>query len=111
MDVSRQWIKSKSDLQHSPHPWARVKGPMGAAQMRLMDMNWDLQFDQGRIMLKDHMGDIWQPNPQYGVGLFRIMLEGARETHLWQKAALHRHGEGGHGRGVGHDSGQQALQL
>eukprot|EP00973_Karenia_brevis_P052340 7273847-Karenia_brevis.AAC.1 len=80
MDVSRQWIKSKWDLQHSPHPWARVKGPMGATQMHLMEMNWDLQFDQGRIRLKDHNGDIWQPNAQYGVGLLRIMLEGARET-------------------------------
>eukprot|EP00973_Karenia_brevis_P074726 10385611-Karenia_brevis.AAC.1 len=23
MDASRQWIQSKWDLQHSPHPWAR----------------------------------------------------------------------------------------
>eukprot|EP00973_Karenia_brevis_P075395 10473159-Karenia_brevis.AAC.1 len=67
---------------------------MGATHMHLMDMNWDLQFDQGKIRLKDHNGDIWQPNPQYGVGLLRIMLEGAREALLWQRAVLHRHGEG-----------------
>eukprot|EP00973_Karenia_brevis_P027272 3760839-Karenia_brevis.AAC.1 len=67
---------------------------MGAAQMHLMEMNWDLQFDQSRIRLKDHLGDLWQPNRQYGVGLLRAMLESARETLLWQKAAQHRHGAG-----------------
>eukprot|EP00973_Karenia_brevis_P045056 6241310-Karenia_brevis.AAC.1 len=29
-------------------------------------MNWELQWYQGQIRLKDHAGDIWQPNPQYG---------------------------------------------
>eukprot|EP00973_Karenia_brevis_P059236 8247510-Karenia_brevis.AAC.1 len=27
-EVGREWIKSIWDLQHSPLPWARVKGPM-----------------------------------------------------------------------------------
>eukprot|EP00973_Karenia_brevis_P084151 11676668-Karenia_brevis.AAC.1 len=57
-------------------------------------MDWEMQWHQGQIRLKDHVGDIWQPNPQYGVGLLRIMLEEARETLLWQRAALHRHGTG-----------------
>eukprot|EP00973_Karenia_brevis_P065040 9031527-Karenia_brevis.AAC.1 len=64
---------------------------MGATQMHLMDMNWEWQWYQGHIKLKDQEGDLWQPNPQYGVGLLRVMLEGARETLLWQRAAQHRH--------------------
>eukprot|EP00973_Karenia_brevis_P047193 6549706-Karenia_brevis.AAC.1 len=87
MDVGRQWIKSKWDLQHSPHQWARANGPMGATQMHLMEMGWELQLAQGRIRLRDNRGDIWQPNPQYGMGLLRNMLEEARETLLWLKAA------------------------
>eukprot|EP00973_Karenia_brevis_P046820 6496507-Karenia_brevis.AAC.1 len=71
MDVSRQWIQSKWDLQHSPNPWARVKGPMRATQMHLMEMEWEVQFSQGQIRLKDDKGDVWQPNPQYGMGLLR----------------------------------------
>eukprot|EP00973_Karenia_brevis_P090359 12402204-Karenia_brevis.AAC.1 len=58
MDVSRQWIQSKWDLQHSPHPWARVKRPMGATQMHLMEMGWEMQSSQGQIRLKDDRGDI-----------------------------------------------------
>eukprot|EP00973_Karenia_brevis_P044255 6132424-Karenia_brevis.AAC.1 len=94
MDVSRKWIQSKWDLQHSPHPWARVKGHMGATQMHLMEMGWNMQFLQGQIRLKDDKGNVWQPNPQYGMGLLRSMLEDRRETLLWQRAALHRHGGG-----------------
>eukprot|EP00973_Karenia_brevis_P082389 11420805-Karenia_brevis.AAC.1 len=59
-----------------------------------MEMGWELHFAQGQIRLRDDKGDIWQPNPQYGMGLLRNMLQEARETLLWQKAALHRHGEG-----------------
>eukprot|EP00973_Karenia_brevis_P001147 156536-Karenia_brevis.AAC.1 len=53
MAVSRQWIQSKWDLQHSPHTWARVKGPMGATQMHFMEMGWEIQFAQGEIRLMD----------------------------------------------------------
>eukprot|EP00973_Karenia_brevis_P058049 8081607-Karenia_brevis.AAC.1 len=68
---------------------------MGATQKHLMDMNWEMQWHQGQIRLKDQAGNIWQTNPQYGVGLLlRAMMEGARETLLWQKAAQHRHGIG-----------------
>eukprot|EP00973_Karenia_brevis_P026296 3626739-Karenia_brevis.AAC.1 len=62
---------------------------MGATQMHLMEMSWEMQWHQGYIRLKDQEGDIWQPNPQYGVGLLRVMLESARETLLWQRAAQH----------------------
>eukprot|EP00973_Karenia_brevis_P070402 9786809-Karenia_brevis.AAC.1 len=57
-------------------------------------MGWEIQFAQGQVRLKDDKGDIWQPNPHYGMGLLRSMLEQARETLLWQKAARHRHGGG-----------------
>eukprot|EP00973_Karenia_brevis_P011288 1527842-Karenia_brevis.AAC.1 len=67
------------DLKHSPHTWARVKGPMGATQMHLMGMGREMQWYQGQLRLKDQVEDTWQPNPQYGVGLLRSMLEGARE--------------------------------
>eukprot|EP00973_Karenia_brevis_P004995 688493-Karenia_brevis.AAC.1 len=51
-----------------------------------------IQWYQGQLKLKDHMGDVWQPNPQYGMGLLRLMLEEARVQLLWKKAAEHRHG-------------------
>eukprot|EP00973_Karenia_brevis_P046973 6517119-Karenia_brevis.AAC.1 len=56
-------------------PWARVKGPMGATQMHLIEMGWEVRWSQGQLRLKDYQGDVWQPNPQYG-------------------AAEHRHGRG-----------------
>eukprot|EP00973_Karenia_brevis_P002672 364553-Karenia_brevis.AAC.1 len=59
--------KSLWDLQHAPHPWARVKGPMGAAHMHRMEIGWEMQWYQGLLRLKDHKGDICQPNPQYGM--------------------------------------------
>eukprot|EP00973_Karenia_brevis_P024543 3385430-Karenia_brevis.AAC.1 len=37
VDVGRQWIKALWDLKQAPHPWARVKGPMGASHMHLME--------------------------------------------------------------------------
>eukprot|EP00973_Karenia_brevis_P020329 2790992-Karenia_brevis.AAC.1 len=82
------------DLTHAPHPWARVKGPMGAAQMHLMEMGWQARWHQGKLRLKDHQGDVWQPNPRYGMALLRQMLEEARVQTLWQTAAQHRHGGG-----------------
>eukprot|EP00973_Karenia_brevis_P084529 11731971-Karenia_brevis.AAC.1 len=54
-----------------PHPWARVKGFMGATQMHLMEMGWEIQFAQGKVRLRDDKGDIWQPNPQHRMGLLR----------------------------------------
>eukprot|EP00973_Karenia_brevis_P056209 7817536-Karenia_brevis.AAC.1 len=62
-DVGREWIKSLWDLRHAPHPWTGVKGPMGATQMHLMEIRWDMQRWQGQIRLQDHRGDVWQPNP------------------------------------------------
>eukprot|EP00973_Karenia_brevis_P083433 11573059-Karenia_brevis.AAC.1 len=53
-----------------------------------------MQWYQGQLRLKDHMGDIWQPIPQYGMGLLRRMLEEARVQLLWKKAAEHRHAGG-----------------
>eukprot|EP00973_Karenia_brevis_P008148 1103218-Karenia_brevis.AAC.1 len=67
---------------------------MGATQMHLMEMGWEVQWSQGQIRLKDHQGDVWQPNPEYGVGLLRLMLEEARIQLLWRKAAEYRHGRG-----------------
>eukprot|EP00973_Karenia_brevis_P020803 2858860-Karenia_brevis.AAC.1 len=51
-------------LSMPPHPWARVKGFMGATQMHLIEMGWEVQWPQGHLRLKDHQGDVWQPNPQ-----------------------------------------------
>eukprot|EP00973_Karenia_brevis_P013021 1767842-Karenia_brevis.AAC.1 len=59
-----------------------------------MEMGWESQVAQGQVRLMDAKGDIWQPNPQYGMGLLRSMLEEARKTLLWQKAVSHRHGGG-----------------
>eukprot|EP00973_Karenia_brevis_P005509 750053-Karenia_brevis.AAC.1 len=67
---------------------------MGAAQMHLMEMGWEMQWCQGQLRLKDHQGDVWEPNPQYEVGLLRVMLEEAGGQLLWRKAAGHRHGRG-----------------
>eukprot|EP00973_Karenia_brevis_P059515 8286757-Karenia_brevis.AAC.1 len=65
---------------------------MGATQMHLMEMGWEMQWPQGQLRLKDHQGGVWQPNPQSGVGLLRLRLEEARVRLLWKKAAEHRHG-------------------
>eukprot|EP00973_Karenia_brevis_P070260 9766145-Karenia_brevis.AAC.1 len=56
-DVGRQWIKSLWDLTHAPNPWARVKGPMGATQMPLMEMGRGMQWSTGQLRLKDHQED------------------------------------------------------
>eukprot|EP00973_Karenia_brevis_P004026 554909-Karenia_brevis.AAC.1 len=82
-----------------------------------MEIGWEMQWCQGQLRLKDH---IWQPNPQYGMGLLRQMLEEARVRQsnpqygmgllrqmleeakvqlLWKKVAEHRHG--GYGKWVG----------
>eukprot|EP00973_Karenia_brevis_P081582 11309481-Karenia_brevis.AAC.1 len=53
-----------------------------------------MQWYRGQLRLKDHMGDVWQPNPQYGMGLLRLMLEEARVQLLWKNVAEHRHGGG-----------------
>eukprot|EP00973_Karenia_brevis_P032088 4426229-Karenia_brevis.AAC.1 len=50
-------------LNMPPHPWARAKGPMGATHMHLMEMGWEMQWSLGQLRLKDHQGDVWQPNP------------------------------------------------
>eukprot|EP00973_Karenia_brevis_P079345 11010324-Karenia_brevis.AAC.1 len=36
----RIWIKSQWGLDHAAKPWARVKGPMGAAQLHVGEMQW-----------------------------------------------------------------------
>eukprot|EP00973_Karenia_brevis_P017532 2404712-Karenia_brevis.AAC.1 len=35
--VGKEWITSQWDLNHSPNPWARVKGSMGTTQMHLKE--------------------------------------------------------------------------
>eukprot|EP00973_Karenia_brevis_P068777 9561394-Karenia_brevis.AAC.1 len=67
---------------------------MGATQMHLKEMGWKVQWHSGVLRLKDHNGDIWQPNPAYGMGLMRPILEEARIKILWTDAAQHRHGAG-----------------
>eukprot|EP00973_Karenia_brevis_P047308 6566814-Karenia_brevis.AAC.1 len=57
-------------------------------------MGWRVQWHEGVLRLKDHNGDIWQPNHVYGLGLMRRMLEGAGIQILWAAAAQHRHGAG-----------------
>eukprot|EP00973_Karenia_brevis_P069368 9645748-Karenia_brevis.AAC.1 len=48
-DIGRIWIKSRWDLDHAPNPWARVKGPMGAAQLHLGEMQWKVQWLHGTL--------------------------------------------------------------
>eukprot|EP00973_Karenia_brevis_P067113 9333767-Karenia_brevis.AAC.1 len=57
-----------------------------------MDMGWQARLHQGKLRLRDHHGDVWQPSPQYGMGVLRQMLEEARMHKLWEQAALQRHG-------------------
>eukprot|EP00973_Karenia_brevis_P028672 3954831-Karenia_brevis.AAC.1 len=57
-------------------------------------MGWQARWHQGKLRLKDHHGDVWQPNPQYGMGLLRQVLEEARMQKLWGIAAQRRHGGG-----------------
>eukprot|EP00973_Karenia_brevis_P006763 918725-Karenia_brevis.AAC.1 len=53
-DVGKEWITAQWNWDHSPNPWARVKGPMGATQMRFKEMGWQTQWRDGALMLKDH---------------------------------------------------------
>eukprot|EP00973_Karenia_brevis_P063614 8843328-Karenia_brevis.AAC.1 len=53
-------------------------------------MGWGIQFSQGQIRLKDNNGDMWQPNPQYGVGLLRSMLEEAIGKQIDLQTLEHR---------------------
>eukprot|EP00973_Karenia_brevis_P029867 4118864-Karenia_brevis.AAC.1 len=43
-------------------------------------------------MLKDQDGDVWKPNPDYGMGMIRSMLEEARINLLWAQACENKHG-------------------
>eukprot|EP00973_Karenia_brevis_P007219 979591-Karenia_brevis.AAC.1 len=67
---------------------------MGATQMHLKEIKWQTQWQNGVLLLKDTNGDIWQPNPAYGMGFLRQMREEARIQILWGQAAMHRHGTG-----------------
>eukprot|EP00973_Karenia_brevis_P045572 6311178-Karenia_brevis.AAC.1 len=53
-DVGREWVTSQWDLDHSPKPWSRVKGPMGASHMHLKDMGWQTQWSKGALLLRHH---------------------------------------------------------
>eukprot|EP00973_Karenia_brevis_P030852 4255023-Karenia_brevis.AAC.1 len=79
------WIESRWDLDQAPIPWSRVKGPMGAAQMHLKEMSWQARWCRGTSQLRDN-GDVRQPNPEYGMGMPRQMLEEARISVLWAEA-------------------------
>eukprot|EP00973_Karenia_brevis_P019529 2678925-Karenia_brevis.AAC.1 len=57
-------------------------------------MGWQTQWSDGTLMLEDQDGDVWRPNPDYGMGLLRSMLEESRIRVLWAKASMHRHGTG-----------------
>eukprot|EP00973_Karenia_brevis_P041319 5718737-Karenia_brevis.AAC.1 len=67
---------------------------MGATQMHLKEMGWKVQWPTGVLRFKVHNGDVWQPNPAYGFGLMRQMLEEARLQILWTEETQHRHGAG-----------------
>eukprot|EP00973_Karenia_brevis_P081921 11358200-Karenia_brevis.AAC.1 len=67
-DVGREWIGAQWDLDHVPNPWGKVKGPMGAEQMHLKDMQWQIRWCSGTLQLRDHESQVWQPNPEYGMG-------------------------------------------
>eukprot|EP00973_Karenia_brevis_P065323 9073937-Karenia_brevis.AAC.1 len=60
--------------------------------MHLWEMGWQAQWSTGSLLLKDHEGDVWKPNPEYGMGLLRSMLEDRRIQLPWAQASMHRHG-------------------
>eukprot|EP00973_Karenia_brevis_P089690 12398984-Karenia_brevis.AAC.1 len=74
-------------------------------------MGWQTQWNNGFLMLKDHAGDVWKPNPEYGMGLLRSMFEEARIQILWSQATMHRHGTGTYGARPGPDCDHQTLPL
>eukprot|EP00973_Karenia_brevis_P054912 7635151-Karenia_brevis.AAC.1 len=53
-------------------------------------MGWQTQRCRGTLMVKDQDGDIWKPNPEYGMGVIRSMLEEARINLLLAEAAKHK---------------------
>eukprot|EP00973_Karenia_brevis_P021454 2949008-Karenia_brevis.AAC.1 len=68
-DVGREWIGSQWDLDHIPNAWVRVTGPMGAAQIHFKEIQWQVRWCRGTLQPRDHENQMWQPNPEYGVGM------------------------------------------
>eukprot|EP00973_Karenia_brevis_P081389 11281030-Karenia_brevis.AAC.1 len=60
----------------------------------MMMMHWQARWCIGTLQLRDHEGDVWQANPEYGMGMLRSMLEEARTNLLLAEASRHRHGTG-----------------
>eukprot|EP00973_Karenia_brevis_P065529 9106352-Karenia_brevis.AAC.1 len=67
---------------------------MGAARMHLKEWHWQARRCRGTLRLRDHEVDVWRPNPVYGMGMLRSMLEESRTSLLWAEAPKHRHGTG-----------------
>eukprot|EP00973_Karenia_brevis_P089111 12357934-Karenia_brevis.AAC.1 len=67
---------------------------MGPTQMHLREWGWKAHWSESTLLLKENVGDLWKPNPAYGMGFSRQMLEEARIQILWTQAAMHRHGAG-----------------
>eukprot|EP00973_Karenia_brevis_P095659 12428391-Karenia_brevis.AAC.1 len=65
---------------------------MGVTQMHLKDMQWQARWCNGTLRLRDHEGPVWRPNPEYGMGRLRTMIEEARINFVWAEATTHRHG-------------------
>eukprot|EP00973_Karenia_brevis_P000479 68766-Karenia_brevis.AAC.1 len=65
---------------------------MGATQMHLKEMGWQAQWSKGSLLLKDREGDVWKPNPEYGMGMLIHMLEEERIQLLLAEASQHRRG-------------------
>eukprot|EP00973_Karenia_brevis_P061615 8568212-Karenia_brevis.AAC.1 len=57
-------------------------------------MNWQARWCKGTLKLREHEGRLWQPNPEYGMGMMRTMMEDAKTSLVWADAAKHRHGAG-----------------
>eukprot|EP00973_Karenia_brevis_P017768 2441320-Karenia_brevis.AAC.1 len=74
--VGKSCVKSRWGLGHSPHPWARVKGPTEAMQMNWREIGWQARWHNSTFQHSE--GQIWQPNPKYGMGILRPYVEDVR---------------------------------
>ena len=88
--LSRPWPKILSDLQTSPIPWAKVRGPAGAIIMTLRGWGINMPHHRHRIT---PLGQ-WEIKREGRINTFITELQDIMANKLWELAAAHRNSQG-----------------
>eukprot|EP00973_Karenia_brevis_P036498 5033069-Karenia_brevis.AAC.1 len=57
-------------------------------------MQWQERWCSGIPRFRDQEGQMWRPNPAYGMGVLRSMIGEVKIGQMWLTASQHRHSEG-----------------